>query len=70
MGKRLANKYTKIYHHISTIYTSKKPHVPTAKSVSVIHKPASYAQKVSGSGQKSEKSSISRFAMCQSTKRA
>lgn len=32
--------------------------------------PASSAQKASGSGQNREKSGISRFAMCQSTKRA
>ena len=36
----------------------------------LFHQLGSWAQKASGSGQKREKSSISRFAMCQLTKRA
>lgn len=41
-----------------------------AITLAICHELGSWAQKASGSGQKREKSSISRFAMCQLTKRA
>lgn len=63
------NIYTRL---IMRKTANEQPHTfSSSKSPPTMHQDTdSYAQKVSGSGLKREKSWISRFAMCQSTNRA